>query len=112
MDAGCDEDLLVVATASWSWLLSNLASGQAVLKLDINNEFNSLHCDIILTAVKHHLPHFHNYVELCYAEPSVSVMIIMSEGGAQQGDPLGSLLFCLAIPPIVVKLLSEFNVVH
>jgi len=28
----------------------------------------------------------------------------------KQGDPLGSLLFCLAIPPIVVKLLSEFNV--
>jgi len=37
-------------------------------------------------------------------------MIIMSEEGAQQGDPLGSLLFCLAIQSIVVKLLSEFNV--
>jgi len=36
--------------------------------------------------------------------------IIMSEEGAQQGDPLGSMLFCLAIQPIVVKLLSEFNV--
>jgi len=34
----------------------------------------------------------------------------MSKEGAQQGDPLGSLLFCLAIPPIVVKLLSELNV--
>jgi len=80
------------------------------LKLDINNAFNSLHCDIMLTAVKNHLPHLHNYVELCYAERSVSVLIIMSKGGAQQGDPLGSLLFCLAIPPTVVKLLSEFNV--
>jgi len=37
-------------------------------------------------------------------------MIMMSEEGAQQGDPLGSLLICLAIPPIVVKLMSEFNV--
>jgi len=34
----------------------------------------------------------------------------MSTGGAQQGDSLGSLLLCLAIPPIVIKLLSEFNV--
>jgi len=33
----------------------------------------------------------------------------MSEEGAQQDDPLGSLLFCLAVPQIVVKLLSEFN---
>jgi len=81
-----------------------------VLKLDIDNAFNSFHCEIILTAVKNHLRHLHNYVELCYAEPSVSVMIIMSEGGAQQGDPLGSMPFCLAIPPIVVKQLSEFNV--
>jgi len=80
-------------------ILSNLAPCQAVFKLDINNAFNSLHCDIILTAVKNHLPHLYNYVELCYAEPSVSAMIIMSEEGAQQGDPLGSLLFCLAIPP-------------
>jgi len=63
-----------------------------------------------LKAVKNNLPHLHNYVELRYDEPSVSVMIIMSEGGTQQGDPLGSLLFCLAIPPTVVKLLSEFNV--
>jgi len=36
----------------------------------------------------------------------------MSEEGAQQGDPLGSLLFCLAITPIVFKLLSEFNVCY
>jgi len=74
MDAACDEDLLVVATASVGflvrWLLNNLASCQAVLKLDNNNSFNGLHCDIILTAVKNHLPHLHNYVELCYAEPS------------------------------------------
>jgi len=34
----------------------------------------------------------------------------MSEEGAQQGEPLVSLLFCLAIQPIVIKLLSEFNV--
>jgi len=82
------------------------------LKLHINNAFNSLHCDILLTAVKNHLQHLHKYVELCYAESSFSAMIIISEEGAQQGDSLGSLLFCLAIPPIVVKLLSEFNVWH
>jgi len=64
----------------------------------------------MLTAVKNHLPHLHNYVELCYAEPSVSAMITMPKEGAQQGNSHGSLLFSLAIPPIVFKLLSEFNV--
>jgi len=86
MDAGCDKDLLVVATASVGFLV--MATSQSrfmpgiVLKLDNNNAFNSLHCDFMLTAVKNHLPHLHNYVELCYAEPSVSAMIIMSVEGA------------------------------
>src|SRR5664279_5500906 len=68
---------------------------------------------VMLTAVKTHFPRLRNYVELCYAEPSELYFgneIIMSEEGAQQGDPLGSLLFCLAIQSIVVKLSSEFNV--
>jgi len=47
MDAGRDKGLLVVDTASVGFLvmaiLNNLASCQAVLKLDINNAFNSLH---------------------------------------------------------------------
>lgn len=93
--------------------INNLTAGQAVLKLDFNNAFNSLHRDIMLMAVKNYLPHLRNYVELCYAQPSELYFgneIIMSEEGAQQGDPLGSMLFCLAIQPIVVKLSSEFNV--
>ena len=90
-----------------------LTSGQAVLKLDFNNAFNSLHRDIMLMAVNNYLPHLRNFAGLCYAQPSELYFgneIIMSEEGAQQGDPLGSMLFCLAIQPMVVKLLSEFNV--
>jgi len=45
----------------------NLASGQAVLKLYINNAYNSLHRDIVLTAVKYHLPHLHKF---SYVMPS------------------------------------------
>ena len=53
----------------------------------------------MLMAVKNYLPHLRNYVELCYAQPNELYFgneIIMSEEGAQQGDPLGSMLFCLA----------------
>ena len=37
---------------------------------------------------------------------------ISSEEGVQQGDPLGPLLFCLAIHEIVVNLKSSFNVFY
>ena len=36
----------------------------------------------------------------------------MSEEGAQQGDPLGPLLFCLTIYPMVQQLKSEFRVFY
>lgn len=34
---------------------------------------------------------------------------IISEVGAQQGDPAGPMLFCLSIHPIIKELQSEFN---
>jgi hypothetical protein len=36
--------------------------------------------------------------------------IILSETGVQQGDPLGPVLFCLALHPVIKSLKSEFNV--
>jgi hypothetical protein len=34
----------------------------------------------------------------------------LSETGVQQGDPLGPLLFCLTLHPVIKSLKSEFNV--
>lgn len=92
--------------------INNLATGQAVFKLDFKNAFNSIHRDVILSAVHEKIPRLQPFVELCYAESSNLCFgdeIIMSEEGAQQGDPLGSLLFCLAIHRLVEKLSSELN---
>jgi hypothetical protein len=36
--------------------------------------------------------------------------IILSETGVRQGDPLGPILFCLALHPVIKSLKSEFNV--
>jgi hypothetical protein len=33
-----------------------------------------------------------------------------TETGVQQGDPLGPVLFCLALHPVIKSLKSEFNV--
>ena len=37
---------------------------------------------------------------------------LQSSEGVQQGDPLGPLLFCLAIQPLIVQLTSEFVVFY
>ena len=38
--------------------------------------------------------------------------VLQSEEGVQQGDPLGPLLFCLTIHPLVTKLISEFKIFY
>jgi len=101
-----------VAHASRSYI-SNLTVGQAVLKLDFNNAFNSVHREVMLSALGEKIPKLQPFVNLCYGESSYLFFgdeIVMSEEGAQQGDPLGSLLFCLAIHNIIEKLTSTFNV--
>lgn len=53
------------------------------------------------------------YLWQCYSEPSYLFYgedMILSEVGAQQGDPAGPLGFSLAIQPIVISLTSELNV--
>ena len=38
--------------------------------------------------------------------------IILSEEGVQQGDPLGSLLFCLTLHPLLFQLQSELKIFY
>jgi len=49
---------------------------------------------------------YNNPSELAFGEST-----IMSEEGAQQGDPLGPLLFCLGIPPVLSELRRPFPAV-
>ena len=55
------------------------------------------------------------FVHSAYEQPSLLFCgdhIVESAEGVQQGDPLGPLLFCLAIQPLVLKLQSEFSVFY
>ena len=82
------------------------------LKLDFTNAFNSIHRDKVLEAASEHLPSLFNYVLSSYGAPSFLSYgdhLLLSEEGVQQGDPLGPLLFCLAILPIVERLSSPLN---
>ena len=67
----------------------------------------------MLVQVKKHLPLAFNFILASYGTPSFlsnNDNIIMSEEGVQQGDPLGPLLFCLTIQPIIAKLKCPLNV--
>ena len=81
------------------------------MKLDFINAFNSLHRDAMLEAVHAHVPEIYNFCFLAYEDPSIlsfQGLFVSSEEGAQQGDPLGPLMFALALHPILSNLRCEF----
>ena len=86
---------------------------RCVLKLDFRNAFNTLRRDKMLQAVQNFVPDLLPFVHASYSSPSSlfwSDKIIQSAEGVQQGDPLGPLLFCLTIHPLVSQLKSELCV--
>ena len=53
------------------------------------------------------MPGMARWAEWCYGRPSklfFDGVVIKSEVGVQQGDPIGPLLFALALQPVVIKL--------
>jgi Reverse transcriptase (RNA-dependent DNA polymerase) len=82
----------------------------AVAKLDFSNAFNSLRRDSMLDAVHKTIPEIYKFCFLSYSQSSslkYGSRSILSQEGSQQGDPLGPLLFCLTIHPILKSLSSE-----
>ena len=95
--------------------LENMSPGQAVIKLDFKNAFNCLRRDKVMAAVRDVAPELFQFVYSAYQTPSSLFCgdhVLQSEEGVQQGDPLGPLLFCLTIHPLVTKLTSEFKVFY
>jgi hypothetical protein len=90
--------------------LLNMPDGHVFLKVDFTNAFNTLRRDVILEAVARHFPELLPYAASSYSAGSVLTFgeaSIGSEEGAQQGDPLGPLYFCLAIHDLLGSLRSE-----
>ncbi len=86
---------------------------QCILKLDFKNAFNTLRRDKMLQAVQNFAPDLLPFVHSSYSSSSSlfwSDKTIQSTEGVQQGDPLGPLLFCLTIHPLMSQLKSELCV--
>ena len=91
--------------------LENLPESQVFVKLVFSNAFNSVRRDVIREAVEAHIPALLGYVDSAYGENtnlSFGHHVIESAEGVQQGDPLGPLLFCLSIHPLLLDIKSKF----
>ena len=87
----------------------------AVVKLDFSNAFNSVRRDRIKEAVESLAPNIYPFVYSSYLAPSIlqwESQQTLSLEGVQQGDPLGPLLFFLALHKHCQRLSSELHILY
>jgi len=92
-------------------LVVNLPHHHVVVKLDFWN--NNVRRDLILDNIAAHTPAIYRLVHAAYScEPilAFSEHKILSEEGAQQGDPLGPLKFREAVHPLLTGLESYVKI--
>ena len=93
--------------------MESISFEEVVVKLDFSNAFNSLRRDAMLHTVSQKLPELYQYCHTSYAEESLLTFgnkTIVSAEGVQQGDPIGPLLFCLTLQPILTSLSCPLKV--
>lgn len=93
--------------------LANMPDDHVVVKLDFSNAFNSVRRDAFLGAVANTVPDIYRFCHIAYRHTSVLIYgqhAIESQEGVQQGDPLGPLLFCLAVHPLLLSLTSDLTI--
>ena len=81
--------------------------GKLVFVADFENAFNTIDREKFLREVHHHLPGLAKWAEWCYGRSSKLFFdgaVVSSEVGVQQSDPLGPLLFALALQPVLQRL--------
>lgn len=93
--------------------IGSMRPDQVLVKLDFANAFNTLRRDVMLEAVHDSIPELYPFVHQAYSAPSVlkfGHLLLSSQMGPQQGDPLGPLLFSLPLQPVLHSLESDLRV--
>jgi hypothetical protein len=93
--------------------VTSMPDDYVVVKLDFSNAFNCLRRDAMLESIKTSIPEIYSFCQLAYNSDTVLKFgnrQILSQEGIQQGDPLGPLLFCLSIHPLLLEFSSPFTI--
>jgi hypothetical protein len=81
-------------------------------KIDFTNAFNAVSRDEVFKSAEEDVPELQPFINVCYGQPSFLVygsVIIKSEEGLQQGDPLGPMSYCTATKKLIARLRTEYG---
>ena len=92
---------------------TNLSGSEVLVKIDMQNAFNTVRRDKFLRAVRERVPSLYRLMWQAYSQPSslyFGSTRIESATGLQQGDPCGPAVFSIAVDAVARELVSAFNV--
>ena len=93
--------------------LSTMSTSEGLAKLDFSNAFNCVSQDAVLKSVAELVPSLLPFVICSYSQPAILQFgdwTLNSCEGVQQGDPLGPMVFSLAIKHISHRCASSLRV--
>ena len=110
---GCE----AIVHAARQWFSRNCSDpGKVDISVDVSNAFKTIHRAAVLRAVRVHFPSLSPWVDCCYRRKS-TLYTGSATGhpqcqGVQQGDPLGPVLFALAVHPAIVEARAATETSH